>query len=206
MYKYILSGGRGGIRTPGTSRFNGFQDRRNRPLCHPSGGDRHNAASPDGPVVRSRSGGRRRRFPSPRAFSRLREAADQPICAGRQHDHADRTTIAPPRAGQPVPDRCRCDDPRDHRMCRDRSGRGSVQNPCPGESTAAGAARCARSRPAGHYRSVHASGPRGVLCRRPRTVGRGANLVGWRSDASLCTRWVFSIIRASSIGTSLPTT
>ena len=23
-----------GIRTPGTSRFNGFQDRRNRPLCH----------------------------------------------------------------------------------------------------------------------------------------------------------------------------
>ena len=30
-------GGGGGIRTPGTSRFNGFQDRRNRPLCHPSG-------------------------------------------------------------------------------------------------------------------------------------------------------------------------
>ena len=27
-----LSGERG-IRTPGTSRFNGFQDRRNRPLC-----------------------------------------------------------------------------------------------------------------------------------------------------------------------------
>ena len=23
-----------GIRTPGTSQFNGFQDRRNRPLCH----------------------------------------------------------------------------------------------------------------------------------------------------------------------------
>ena len=26
----------GGIRTPGTSRYNGFQDRRNRPLCHSS--------------------------------------------------------------------------------------------------------------------------------------------------------------------------
>ena len=30
-------GGGGGIRTPGSSRFNGFQDRRIRPLCHPSG-------------------------------------------------------------------------------------------------------------------------------------------------------------------------
>jgi hypothetical protein len=29
--------GERGIRTPGTSRFNGFQDRRNRPLCHLSG-------------------------------------------------------------------------------------------------------------------------------------------------------------------------
>jgi hypothetical protein len=27
-------GGEGGIRTPGTFRFNGFQDRRIRPLCH----------------------------------------------------------------------------------------------------------------------------------------------------------------------------
>ena len=26
--------GETGIRTPGTSRYNGFQDRRNRPLCH----------------------------------------------------------------------------------------------------------------------------------------------------------------------------
>ena len=26
--------GETGIRTPGTSQFNGFQDRRNRPLCH----------------------------------------------------------------------------------------------------------------------------------------------------------------------------
>ncbi len=26
--------GEGGIRTPGTSQYNGFQDRRNRPLCH----------------------------------------------------------------------------------------------------------------------------------------------------------------------------
>ena len=32
----ILCGGRG-IRTPGTLRYNGFQDRRIRPLCHPSG-------------------------------------------------------------------------------------------------------------------------------------------------------------------------
>jgi hypothetical protein len=29
-----VSGGEGGIRTPGTLRFNGFQDRRIRPLCH----------------------------------------------------------------------------------------------------------------------------------------------------------------------------
>ena len=27
-------GGEGGIRTPGTFQFNGFQDRRIRPLCH----------------------------------------------------------------------------------------------------------------------------------------------------------------------------
>ena len=26
--------GETGIRTPGTSQYNGFQDRRNRPLCH----------------------------------------------------------------------------------------------------------------------------------------------------------------------------
>jgi uncharacterized protein len=31
-------GGGGGIRTPGSFRPNGFQDRRDRPLCHPSGG------------------------------------------------------------------------------------------------------------------------------------------------------------------------
>ncbi len=30
---FFLCGERG-IRTPGTSQFNGFQDRRNRPLCH----------------------------------------------------------------------------------------------------------------------------------------------------------------------------
>ena len=29
-----LLGGERGIRTPGTSRYNGFQDRRIRPLCH----------------------------------------------------------------------------------------------------------------------------------------------------------------------------
>ncbi len=32
-----LSGGERGIRTPGGSHLNGFQDRRNRPLCHLSG-------------------------------------------------------------------------------------------------------------------------------------------------------------------------
>jgi hypothetical protein len=30
----LAFGGERGIRTPGTSQFNGFQDRRNRPLCH----------------------------------------------------------------------------------------------------------------------------------------------------------------------------
>ena len=30
----LLFSGETGIRTPGTSRYNGFQDRRNRPLCH----------------------------------------------------------------------------------------------------------------------------------------------------------------------------
>ena len=30
----ILSSGETGIRTPGTFQYNGFQDRRNRPLCH----------------------------------------------------------------------------------------------------------------------------------------------------------------------------
>ena len=31
-----MCGGRRGIRTPGSLHFNGFQDRRIRPLCHPS--------------------------------------------------------------------------------------------------------------------------------------------------------------------------
>ena len=31
---YNVSCGEGGIRTPGGSHLNGFQDRRNRPLCH----------------------------------------------------------------------------------------------------------------------------------------------------------------------------
>ena len=31
-------GGERGIRTPGPLQVNGFQDRRNRPLCHLSGG------------------------------------------------------------------------------------------------------------------------------------------------------------------------
>ncbi len=33
----IFGSGKRGIRTPGTLQFNGFQDRRNRPLCHLSG-------------------------------------------------------------------------------------------------------------------------------------------------------------------------
>ena len=33
LHPFFFSGERG-IRTPGTSQFNGFQDRRNRPLCH----------------------------------------------------------------------------------------------------------------------------------------------------------------------------
>ena len=32
-----MLGGERGIRTPGASQLNGFQDRRNRPLCHLSG-------------------------------------------------------------------------------------------------------------------------------------------------------------------------
>ena len=32
-----LGGGERGIRTPGASQLNGFQDRRDRPLCHLSG-------------------------------------------------------------------------------------------------------------------------------------------------------------------------
>ena len=35
---FMLACGERGIRTPGGSHLNGFQDRRNRPLCHLSGG------------------------------------------------------------------------------------------------------------------------------------------------------------------------
>jgi hypothetical protein len=35
----FLFGGERGIRTPGGLTLNGFQDRRNRPLCHLSGGE-----------------------------------------------------------------------------------------------------------------------------------------------------------------------
>ena len=38
---YTLYCGERGIRTPGTSQFNGFQDRRNRPLCHLSSRFQH---------------------------------------------------------------------------------------------------------------------------------------------------------------------
>ena len=39
---FLICGERG-IRTPGTLRYSGFQDRRNRPLCHLSdGGDKDN--------------------------------------------------------------------------------------------------------------------------------------------------------------------
>jgi hypothetical protein len=37
VYELFISGERG-IRTPGPLQVNGFQDRRNRPLCHLSGG------------------------------------------------------------------------------------------------------------------------------------------------------------------------
>ena len=35
---FLISCGEGGIRTPGTSQYAGFQDRCNRPLCHLSKG------------------------------------------------------------------------------------------------------------------------------------------------------------------------
>ena len=38
----FTNGGGGGIRTPGASRHSGFQDRRDRPLCHPSRLNRSN--------------------------------------------------------------------------------------------------------------------------------------------------------------------
>lgn len=34
---FLFLSGEGGIRTPGPVTVNGFQDRRNRPLCHLSG-------------------------------------------------------------------------------------------------------------------------------------------------------------------------
>ena len=34
LHPYTLYCGETGIRTPGASQHNGFQDRRNRPLCH----------------------------------------------------------------------------------------------------------------------------------------------------------------------------
>ena len=37
----LWSSGEGGIRTPGASQLNGFQDRRNRPLCHLSKGQKY---------------------------------------------------------------------------------------------------------------------------------------------------------------------
>ena len=38
----LWSCGERGIRTPGASQLNGFQDRRNRPLCHLSKGQKYN--------------------------------------------------------------------------------------------------------------------------------------------------------------------
>ena len=51
-------GGGRGIRTPGVVKPNGFQDRRNRPLCHPSGseatgGHGRESAPAIAPLVRS---------------------------------------------------------------------------------------------------------------------------------------------------------
>ena len=42
---FVCSCGKRGIRTPGTSLFNGFQDRRIRPLCHLSN-RMHTAVTP----------------------------------------------------------------------------------------------------------------------------------------------------------------
>ena len=38
LHCFLISCGEGGIRTPGTSQYAGFQDRCNRPLCHLSKG------------------------------------------------------------------------------------------------------------------------------------------------------------------------
>ncbi len=38
---FFFSGGEGGIRTPGTLLYDGFQDRCNRPLCHFSAANVH---------------------------------------------------------------------------------------------------------------------------------------------------------------------
>ena len=42
-------GGGGGIRTPGGLHLNGFQDRRIRPLCHPSAADSTGSIAMAGP-------------------------------------------------------------------------------------------------------------------------------------------------------------
>ena len=61
----LKKSGKRGIRTPGTSRFNGFQDRRNRPLCHLSGSKSSTLFSyyqiPPGNSPRCSGGLRRRR-------------------------------------------------------------------------------------------------------------------------------------------------
>ena len=71
---WILVCGKRGIRTPGTSRFNGFQDRRNRPLCHLSG-DKSSTLFPFyqipagiSPRALPACGGRRTAFPE-RSFA-----------------------------------------------------------------------------------------------------------------------------------------
>ena len=73
--------GKRGIRTPGTSRFNGFQDRRNRPLCHLSG-DKSSTLFPFyqipagiSPRALPACGGRRTAFLNGRARLRFRPAA-----------------------------------------------------------------------------------------------------------------------------------
>ena len=74
-------GGEIGIRTPGTSRFNGFQDRRNRPLCHLSG-DKSSTLFPFyqipagiSPRALPACGGRRTAFLNGRLRPRFRPAA-----------------------------------------------------------------------------------------------------------------------------------
>ena len=77
----LKTGGERGIRTPGPLRVNGFQDRRNRPLCHLSG-DKSSTLFPFyqipagiSPRALPACGGRRTAFLNGRLRPRFRPAA-----------------------------------------------------------------------------------------------------------------------------------